>query len=118
METLNGNTRYAFPEDGTPAVKLGEGETVEVRLRGFHKGNIRVGKRAYACVFLRRCDAPGWVYVSKGRFLDLVGWIDRDLSGDHLAPFRMTYRDKVLTCERIPPRMIAGPRPTQAGARA
>lgn len=73
---LNGNTRYGLPPQGQ-AVKLEPGEWARVRLAGFYKGHIRCGKRAFACVFLPRLDEPGWIYVSKGNFLNVVVWVDQ-----------------------------------------
>lgn len=82
MQQLNGNARYGLPPDG-PCWKLDKFEPVRVTLRGLYKGHIRVGKRAFACIFLRDANwlkHPGrpvtYYYVNKGAFIDLICWLD------------------------------------------
>jgi hypothetical protein len=76
VQTLSG-TRYSLPADHG-VVKLDENEVVSVRLRGFFKGWMCVGKRKVSCVFLLTVasDVCAWVYCSKSRFLDVVKWVD------------------------------------------
>ena len=75
MKQLVGS-RYSLPDDGRPACKLDDGDVVRVALRGFFKGNMSVGARRVACVFLRPVGDEPWVYCSKGRFLDVVKWVE------------------------------------------
>jgi hypothetical protein len=85
MQFLNNDSRYGCPPDGHPAIKLGAGEWAIVRITGCFKGYIRVGKRAYSCIFLQRQDEQGWVYCSKSRFVELIMWADQHLGISPLA---------------------------------
>ncbi len=90
MILLTGNSRYGTPDKGR-AFKLSPGEWAKVTFRGFYKGYIRVGKRAYSCAFLKVVGgdlAPGdWVYCSKGAFMDIAHYAETK----GFEPFYLEY---------------------------
>lgn len=93
MRELKG-TRYGLPPSGT-AYQLGLGDIVEVRLRDFYKGYICVGKRKFSCAFFKTTTGSAWIYCSKGRFIDIVQWIDK--LGDFDTVFYLQYAAGALT---------------------
>lgn len=92
MQLLTG-TRYGLPADGVAACKLGKDEQARVRLRGFYKGHICVGKKKFSCIFLKPVDdASPWIYCSKGAFINIVQWmLSKNLSWDD--EFVVIYED-------------------------
>lgn len=91
MDRLDRNTRYSGPTD-MPLYKLGPGDSTVVTLGGWQKGCIRVGQKAYSCIWLPAVNAPGFVYCNKGGFLDLVKFVEEKLDGNMLRPFTLTYQ--------------------------